>query len=67
DVVTAGVLGDAITNSTPGVANRTNIELGTAVDQSTGPVLVVPEPSTYAAILGALALGFILIRRRCRN
>lgn len=67
DVVTAGALGDAITNSTPGVANRTNIELGTAVDQSTGPVLVVPEPSTYAAILGALALGFILIRRRCRN
>jgi hypothetical protein len=65
DVVTAGVLGDAITNSTPGVTNRTNIELGTAIDQSAGPLFVaVPEPSTYAAIIGALALGFILIRRR---
>ena len=25
---------------------------------------VVPEPSTYAAILGALALGFVAYRRR---
>jgi len=24
----------------------------------------VPEPSTYAAIIGALALGFAAIRRR---
>lgn len=68
DVVTAGTLGDAITNSTPGVTNRTNIELGTALDQSAGPILVaVPEPSTYAALLGAIALGFILIRRRRQN
>jgi hypothetical protein len=65
DVVTAGTLGDAITNSTPGVTNRTNIELGTALDQSMGPSLVaVPEPSTYAAILGAAALGLIAFRRR---
>jgi hypothetical protein len=25
---------------------------------------VIPEPSTYAAIVGALALGFVVIRRR---
>jgi len=29
-------------------------------------VSVVPEPGTYAAILGALSLGFILVRRRMR-
>ncbi|MCF7688773.1 MAG: PEP-CTERM sorting domain-containing protein [Cephaloticoccus sp.] len=27
-------------------------------------VSAVPEPSTYAAILGAMALGFVAIRRR---
>ena len=27
-------------------------------------VSIVPEPSTYAAIFGALALGFVVIRRR---
>jgi hypothetical protein len=28
---------------------------------------VIPEPSTYAAILGALTIGFVLIRRRNRS
>jgi hypothetical protein len=27
-------------------------------------VTAVPEPSTYAAIFGALALGFVAYRRR---
>lgn len=30
-------------------------------------VSVVPEPGTYAAILGAASLGFLLIRRRFRR
>lgn len=30
-------------------------------------IVVVPEPSTYAAVLGALVLGFILVRRRLRR
>jgi hypothetical protein len=29
-----------------------------------GTAAVIPEPSTYAAILGALTLGFVAIRRR---
>ncbi len=35
-------------------------------DSSTGYItaIAVPEPSTYAAIFGALALGFVIYRRR---
>lgn len=34
------------------------------VNQTIGDFAVIPEPSTYAAIFGALALGFVAIRRR---
>jgi hypothetical protein len=29
-----------------------------------GGFVVIPEPSTYAAIIGALTLGVVVIRRR---
>ena len=32
-----------------------------------GTVSAVPEPSTYAAIVGLLALGLVLVRRRMRS
>lgn len=33
----------------------------------TGTVTAVPEPATYAAIVGLLALGLVLVRRRMRS
>ena len=56
-----------------GLANWTNANLygatlPTGYDQawfeSEGAIFVVPEPSTYALILGALVLGFVASRRR---
>jgi hypothetical protein len=46
--------------------NAYNIIVGTAGTQSANLVgfTAVPEPSTYAALLGALALGFVVYRRR---
>lgn len=38
------------------------IRIGTTFDS----VTAVPEPSTYTAVLGAFALGFLLIRRRSK-
>lgn len=38
--------------------------IGLSVD---GTVSAVPEPSTYAAIVGLLALGLVLVRRRMRS
>lgn len=35
-----------------------------AVADENGIVTIVPEPSTYAAILGAVALAFAAYRRR---
>lgn len=41
------------------------LAMGTNVDPGAAMSLVsIPEPSTYAAILGATALGFAVIRRR---
>jgi hypothetical protein len=60
-------LAGTATGSAPGV------ELGTfTLTQSTGlltftPFEAIPEPSTYAAILGALTIGFVLIRRRSQT
>jgi hypothetical protein len=43
-------------------------DLGTFTLSSTAltftPFAAIPEPSTYAAILGAVAIGFVVIRRR---
>ncbi|MBW8781370.1 MAG: autotransporter-associated beta strand repeat-containing protein [Verrucomicrobia bacterium] len=42
---------------------------GNAVFAGTGSLSfsAIPEPATYAAIFGALALGMVLIRRRCQS
>jgi hypothetical protein len=37
---------------------------GGSTDQRTNDLIVVPEPSTYALMLGGLALFGILLRRR---
>jgi hypothetical protein len=51
-----------------GHASGQSIDLGTFTLSSTGLTFTsfqaIPEPSTYAAILGALTIGFVLIRRR---
>jgi hypothetical protein len=52
------------TSSSSGVAG---IDLGTlTLDASAGTLTftVIPEPSTYAVILGALTIGFVALRRR---
>jgi hypothetical protein len=38
----------------------------TAGDAGLEDVLAVPEPGTYAALFGALALSFVILRRRLR-
>jgi hypothetical protein len=40
---------------------------GLIPSQIQGTVSVVPEPATYAAIVGLLALGAVLVRRRMRS
>ncbi|MCD8483288.1 MAG: PEP-CTERM sorting domain-containing protein [Verrucomicrobia bacterium] len=63
-----------------GIAVATNVALTTAavnadafrmysingsnVEIDNISLTAIPEPSTYAAIFGALALGFIVLRRR---
>jgi hypothetical protein len=39
---------------------------GTAVVLDNVSLTMIPEPSTTAAVIGALALGAMLVRRRCR-
>jgi len=38
--------------------------LNSSTDSLTFTVTAIPEPSTYAAILGALTIGFVVVRRR---
>lgn len=45
----------------------TGTDHGLAVDSFKLDVTVVPEPSTYALMLGFLALGGVLLRRRLRS
>lgn len=54
-----GVFQFQVTN-TSGFASIDNVEI-------LGDVSVVPEPSTYAAIFGGLALGLAILRRRLRR
>jgi hypothetical protein len=51
-------------SSIPGVAGYVNVGLGSGIDIGTYTYSVVPEPSTYAAIAGALGLGYAVYRRR---
>jgi hypothetical protein len=43
------------------------IHLGTTRIGTTWEAVVVPEPSTYAVLLGALALGVVAVRRRMKR
>ena len=63
--VDAGFLVITLTasDSLTGTANAKNALLGVGFDNFTAQG-VVPEPSTYAAIAGALALAFAVYRRR---
>jgi hypothetical protein len=56
-------------------ANNSTLTLAWLDDNAQGPspdqllgldnvTVAIPEPSTYAAIFGALALGFVVTRRR---
>lgn len=49
-----------------------SVDLGTFTLTTAGlffttPGVAIPEPSTYAAILGALTIGFVMVRRRMQN
>ena len=45
-------------------ANQSLTGAGPFVGVSSGNGVVVPEPSTYAALSGLLALGYVMVRRR---
>jgi hypothetical protein len=67
-----------LTSTTPGTGSHnpegplaTATDIGTMTLSSGGEltfagVSAIPEPSTYGAILGVLAIGFVAIRRRLR-
>jgi hypothetical protein len=58
-----GAYSDTYGLGTYGIDTATNTAWA-VVNQTGGDFAVIPEPSTYAAIFGALALGFVAIRRR---
>lgn len=51
---------------TAAAAGTAGVDAGTFAIDSSGNLTftVIPEPSTYAAILGAISIGFVLLRRR---
>lgn len=51
-------------DASTGTGNAGNVALGIGFDNFAVSGTVVPEPSTYALIAGALALGFVAYRRR---
>lgn len=51
-----------ITGGVPGGSDRFSFSFDSIVAQS-----VIPEPSTYVALAGLLALGFVAYRRRLAN
>jgi hypothetical protein len=60
-----------LTNTgTHGSTSTPGIDLGVFTLSSSGLTFTptaIPEPSTYAAILGALSIGFVMVRRRLRS
>jgi hypothetical protein len=61
--VSTSVLSD-VTNDITFRVGFNNIDTGVNFDNLQVSGTVVPEPSTYAAIFGAIALGFVAYRRR---
>jgi len=58
-----GAYSDSYGLGSYGIDTATNTAWA-VVNQTGGDFVVIPEPSTYAAILGALMIGFVAIRRR---
>jgi len=58
-----GAYSDAYGLGTYGIDTTTNTAWA-VINQTGGDFVVIPEPSTYAAILGVLVLGFVATRRR---
>jgi len=58
-----GAYSDAYGLGSFGIDTATNTAWA-VVNQTGGDFVVIPEPSTYAAILGALTIGFVAMRRR---
>jgi len=58
-----GAYSNTYTLGTYGIDAATNTAWA-IVNQTGGDFVVIPEPATYAAILGALAIGFVAFRRR---
>lgn len=55
----------AATNSGPSARTLSAIEIGMLKDLGfTMAASAIPEPSTYAVIIGSLALGVVIVRRR---
>lgn len=61
--ISGSVLG-VVTNDITFRVDFTDIDKGVNFDNLQVSGTVVPEPSTYAAIFGAIALGFVIYRRR---
>jgi hypothetical protein len=66
DATYANTMMIAATTTGPGARTLTAIEVGILTDLGY-TMSAIPEPSTYAAILGAAALGVTIIRRRRRT
>lgn len=56
----------AVTNSLSATAFRIYSVSGSNFEVDNITISAVPEPATYAAIVGLLALGLVLVRRRMR-
>jgi hypothetical protein len=68
DSIYANTMMISATSTGPGARTLTAIEQGILKDIGyTMSASAIPEPSTYAAILGAAALGVTVIRRRRRT
>ena len=66
DATYANTMMIAATTTGPGARTLTAIEVGILTDLGY-TMSAIPEPSTYAAILGTAALGVTIIRRRRRS
>jgi hypothetical protein len=63
ELMPTGTVGEGPTSVNLGTFTLTNNAVG-GIGLTFTAYEAIPEPSTYAAILGAMTLGFVLIRRR---